>query len=133
MTKFIVDTSVWIDFFNSRLPETLLDNLKAGLENEQVCLTDIILHELLIGCRNRKQYQQLKDLLSPLEVLRIKDDQLDAFNLFAWTVKQNGLLGKFTDISIAYLSHLHHYPILSLDTYFAKLAEKKLISTIEFV
>jgi len=130
--KFIVDTSVWIDFFRGTLSQILSSNLVIGLENRQIVLTDIIFHELLMGTTSRKEFLTLKELLSPLKQLRIQEIQLNAFNDFAWRAHRKGVPGKYTDLTIAFLSHTHQFPILSFDKYFNKLAAKKIIRVISF-
>lgn len=131
MANFIVDTSVWIEFFKGRLPGPVLDNLVTGLENDQISITDIIAHEILVGASTEGQYDDLNDMLSALPQLRIPDHALAEFNRFAWQVRKKGLGGKYTDIAIAYLSRLYHQPILSFDHYFSKLANTGWIQVIE--
>ncbi|MBI2339068.1 MAG: PIN domain-containing protein [Deltaproteobacteria bacterium] len=132
MDKFIVDSSIWIDFFKGRLPDAVAAGLAAGLKNDQAVVTDIIVHELLVGAGSKKHYQELKNLFSALPLIRIEVHALEDFNLFGWNLARKGLLGKYTDLTIAYLSHLHHYPLLSLDGYFQRLGERGIIQVIRF-
>ena len=59
----IIDTSVWIDYFNgTQSPETLW--LDSQLGQRRLALTDIILCEILQGVRDDRQATRLKrDLL----------------------------------------------------------------------
>lgn len=132
MTKIIVDTSVWIDFFKGRLNSTVRQGMEIALEKEQVAITDIIQHEILMGASSKKEWTLLTELLSPLEFLRIQSDQLKDFNQFAWRLRLQGLEGRYTDATIAYLSSIHKYPILSLDQYFKLLDKKDIVSIITF-
>ncbi|MBI4412076.1 MAG: PIN domain-containing protein [Deltaproteobacteria bacterium] len=132
MDKFIVDSSIWIDFFKGRLPDAVSEGLAAGLKNDQAVVTDIIVHELLVGAGSKKDYQELKNLFSALPLLRIEIQSLEDFNLFGWNLAKKGLLGKYTDLTMAYLSHLHRYPLLSLDGYFHRLGERGIIQVIRF-
>ena len=131
MDKFIVDSTIWIDCFKGHLSDSMADRLAAGLENDQAVVTDIIVHEILVGAKNKKDYQELKNLFSALPQLRI-ESPLEDFNLFGWNLAKKGLTGKYTDLSIAYLSRLHNYPVLSLDGYFHRLAERDVIKVISF-
>ena len=66
----IVDSSVWIDYFNGKdLPEvTKLDEL---LETELLGIGDLILAEVLQGFRQDSDYQQAKQLLTSLTVFEM--------------------------------------------------------------
>lgn len=62
----LVDTSVWIDYFNGRAsPETdLLDLL---LRTERLLTGDLILAEVLQGFRRDADFERARELLSTLE------------------------------------------------------------------
>lgn len=66
----IVDSSVWIDYFNGReIPEVAtLDRL---LEAELLGVGDLILAEVLQGFRQDKDYQTAKRLLTSLTVFEM--------------------------------------------------------------
>jgi predicted nucleic acid-binding protein len=66
----IVDSSVWIDYFNGRdNPEVAkLDRL---LETELLGVGDLILAEVLQGFRQDKDYQTAKRLLTSLTVFEM--------------------------------------------------------------
>jgi predicted nucleic acid-binding protein len=66
----IVDSSVWIDYFNGRdIPEVAkLDRL---LETELLGVGDLILAEVLQGFRQDKDYQTAKHLLTSLTVFEM--------------------------------------------------------------
>ena len=63
----IVDTSVWIDFFNdvnskqSRILEDLL------LNDDSLCINGLIEMEILQGIRNETQFVKLKKYLQPFQ------------------------------------------------------------------
>lgn len=132
MASVLVDTSVWIDFFRAKLPRVLSSRLTELLEQQQVVVTDIIVHEILIGALTRKQYRKLQDLMSPFKSLHLTAEDSDGFNSFAWQLGKQGLLGRYTDLSIAYLSHKAGFPVLSFDRYFHRLADKGVIEVIRW-
>jgi predicted nucleic acid-binding protein len=71
----IVDSSVWIDYFNGReIPEVAkLDRL---LETELLGVGDLILAEVLQGFRQEKDYQTAKRLLTSLTVFEMLGAQM---------------------------------------------------------
>jgi len=130
VTKLIVDSSVWIDFFRGKLKPEIRQYIVEFIQIPAVSITDIIRHELLIGAPTLKSYQQLSDLLSPLECLRIREEELFEFDKFAWNLKRKGVDGKYKDLSIAFLSASRKIPLLSFDRYFDKLSALKIIETV---
>ncbi|WP_241824790.1 hypothetical protein [Salinivibrio sp. ML323] len=62
----LVDTSVWIDYFNGvKNPHT--DLLDASIVHGSVAIGDLIFLEILQGIRNDKHYRQTKQSLLSLE------------------------------------------------------------------
>lgn len=66
----LVDTSVWIDFFNGKttIQTEKLDTL---LSSTIVIVGDLILAEILQGFRADKDYQLAKQLLKELELISL--------------------------------------------------------------
>jgi len=66
----LVDTSVWIDFFNhaNSEPARLLRRLIES--DEEICLADIHLTEILQGIREDKAFMELKKYLLMFPILR---------------------------------------------------------------
>lgn len=59
---WLVDASVWIDYFNGvATPQT--DRLDAALGHESLCLGDIILCEVLQGFQRQTEFEQAKAAL----------------------------------------------------------------------
>lgn len=132
MDKIIADTSIWIDFFNGKLFEHVRSKFVSSIENNNIGITDIILHELLMGTHSKRQYQELEDMFGAITQFNLSTVSFSEFNQFAWKVHRLGLPGKYTDLNIAFLAHKHKCPILSFDKYFYKLGKKHLIKIIEF-
>lgn len=126
--KIIIDTSVWIDFFHQNLSSSDEDRLKEMIHFKKVAITDVVLCELLVGASDEKDYLKIKRLFEPIEILRISDTDLNSFYRFSFDLKKKGLLGKYTDLSIAFLGNRHMFSIWSFDRYFQKLETKGLIS-----
>jgi predicted nucleic acid-binding protein len=59
---WIVDSSVWIDYFNGEImPQT--DLLDTALGQREIGLGDIILAEVLQGFRDQKDFEKARDAL----------------------------------------------------------------------
>ena len=65
---FVVDSSVWIDYFNGR-PTRETDYLDNALGREPVAVGDLMLVEVLQGFRRDRDFQTARQLLLSLEVV----------------------------------------------------------------
>ncbi|MCP4469761.1 MAG: PIN domain nuclease [Gammaproteobacteria bacterium] len=71
----LVDSSVWIDFFNgTETTETSL--LEGYLSTDTICIGDIVLAEVLQGFKSDKDYKLAKELLIELPIYQIMTPQL---------------------------------------------------------
>ncbi|MGD9369018.1 MAG: PIN domain nuclease [Desulfobacteraceae bacterium] len=61
----LVDTSVWIDYFNGN-PTWQTDLLECYLSNEPIVMGDLILTEILQGFRSDRDYKTAKSFLNAL-------------------------------------------------------------------
>lgn len=71
----LVDTSVWIDFFNGRITAQT-DMLDRFLGRELILIGDLILTEILQGFRSDADYQTALSLLSALELRNLGGRQI---------------------------------------------------------
>jgi predicted nucleic acid-binding protein len=62
----LVDSSVWVDFFRGKLtPQT--DLLERLLDSQALAIGDLILTEVLQGCRFDKEFNEVRRLFARLE------------------------------------------------------------------
>lgn len=62
----LVDSSVWIDFFRGlSTPQT--DKLEVLLDSEELGIGDLVLTEVLQGCKLDKEFNEVRRLLSRLQ------------------------------------------------------------------
>jgi len=98
----LVDSSVWIDFFNgTNNPET--DKLDEILGLEVVVTGDLILAEVLQGFRSDADYKTAKNILTSLTVLGLigKDLAIKSANNFRKLRKKGITIRKTADVIIA--------------------------------
>jgi predicted nucleic acid-binding protein len=65
---WIVDSSVWIDYFNGRITSQT-DLLDSALGQQEIGLGDIILAEVLQGFRQERDFETARDALLRFSVL----------------------------------------------------------------
>lgn len=71
----LVDTSVWVDFFNGKMTDET-EKLDHYLSSTVIVVGDLILTEVLQGFRSDKDYRIVKSLLTELEQVRLCNTDL---------------------------------------------------------
>jgi len=112
----LVDTSVWIDYFNGHAtPHT--DYLDTALTDSIVAIGDVILLEILQGFRHDQDYQCAKTALNTLDHYELFGNAMaikcaDNYR----TLHQRGItIRRNTDVIIATFCIEHGLPLLFTD------------------
>ena len=115
----LVDSSVWIDFFNGRVTtETnLLDEV---LSTDMICIGDIILAEVLQGFRSDKDYRLARELLLEQPIFQIMTPELALIGADNYrTLRKKGVtVRKSVDNWIATFCIENQLPLLFSDNDF---------------
>lgn len=120
----LVDSSVWIDYFNGRpTPET--DSLHALLGIEPLAIGDLILMEVLQGFRSERDYRTAKRLLTSLPVLELLGCRLaiEAADHYRRLRNQGITVRKTVDVVIATFCIHHDHALLFSDRDFRPFVE----------
>ena len=64
----LVDSSVWIDYFRGR-PTAQTDLLEGLLDSQELAIGDLILTEVLQGCKLDKEFNEVRRLLTRLDLV----------------------------------------------------------------
>lgn len=121
----IVDTSVWIDYFNGK-DTAHCDFLDNALKFQQVGIFDIILMEILQGFKNDKDYLSAKSALSKLPIFEIsnKDNAIIYVDYYRTLRKQGITIRKSNDVMIAGFCIRNELPLLFSDRDFLPFCER---------
>ncbi len=112
----LVDTSVWIDYFNGR--ENKLTNiLDSALLDGTVAIGDIILLEILQGFRDDKDYNRAKTTLATLDLHEMFGRKMvgKCANNYRSLRKKGITVRKTNDIIIATFCIENRFPLLFSD------------------
>ena len=124
MDKVIVDTSAWIESFRPQSEKTFINLVKDLIVKGRILVPGIIKTELLRGTKNKKEYNQLNDLLKGLEYLPVSDDFWEKLSRFSFRLLRKSVTVPLTDTYIALLGIENNAPILHRDKHFDLIAEK---------
>jgi len=127
----LVDSSVWIDYFNGRkTPRT--DWLDVALGSEPLVMGDIILTEVLQGFQSDKDFNTAKKLLLAFPVMDMGGQQLaikSAMN-YRFLRKKGVTVRKTIDVMIATFCIQNHISLLHNDRDFEPMEKYLKLKTV---
>ncbi len=120
----LVDTSVWIDYFNGK-ENKHTDTLDAHLEGDTVAMGDLIFLEILQGFRNDKDYKQAKATLQSLGQYEMFNSELalKCADNYRKLRKKGITIRRSTDVMIATFCIENKLPLLFSDRDFMPFVE----------
>lgn len=118
----LVDTSIWIDFFQN--PESVhnekLEKLIRNSNRAVIC--GIILQEILQGIKDERSCLLTKDRLSRLPFIDTKKETyLQASSLYR-ALRKKGISVPPVDVTIAAIAILNQIPLFTKDQHFKIIA-----------
>ncbi len=119
----LVDTSVWIDFFQSSHGDVAarLDSLIR--DHNRVVLCGIVLQEILQGIRHPKSFEEVRERLLKFPYIETdRDTWLLAASLYR-KLRSNGRTLPPVDLTIAALAISNSLTLFTKDSHFDAVAE----------
>ncbi|MGE5838868.1 MAG: PIN domain nuclease [Deltaproteobacteria bacterium] len=112
----LVDTTVWIDFFEDRSAPHVAALEKFIGDEEDLCLCGIILAEVLQGIRSEEEYAKTKEYLDDLVFLPMQQATfIRAAEIYGSLRKRGVTIRKPVDCMIASVAIEHDIPLLHND------------------
>jgi predicted nucleic acid-binding protein len=124
MDKVIIDTSAWVESFRPQCDRKLGHLVKDSIIRGRVLLPGIIKAELLRGTKNKKEYNQLNDLLKGLTYLPVAEEFWERLSVFSFGLFRKGIIVPLTDTYIALLCIENNASIVHRDKHFDLIAQK---------
>ena len=123
--KVLVDTSVWSLAFRKKGPEKhpAVPKLAALIEeNQGICLTGLILQEILQAFKNEKSAKKMERDLEPVPLLQLsRKDYVDAARLRRKCASK-GIAVTTADCQIAQAAVANGCPLLTADKDFERIS-----------
>jgi len=98
---FLIDSSVWIEYFRPRGSQKVKERVKAILQREEAVSCGIVVVEILRGARNEKDFQILRDSLVSLPQISIDDTVIERASRWGFLLDRKGKVVSTTDLLIA--------------------------------
>jgi len=121
----LVDTSVWIDYFNG-VDNRHVDSLDSALDDGTVAIGDLIFLEILQGFKNDRDFRRAKALLETLDQYEMfgHDMALRSAENYRTLRKKGVTIRKTTDVIIATFCIENALLLLFSDRDFIPFVEK---------
>ena len=112
----IVDTSVWIDYFNGKLSKET-DRLDVILGNQEILLGDLILTEVLQGFQEDRTFREALNMFENFPIISMLGTQLAIQSAKNYrTLRKRGVtVRKTIDVMIGTYCLEKHIPLLYAD------------------
>jgi predicted nucleic acid-binding protein len=120
---FLVDTSVWIDYFRPKTAPRLKDRVRGLLESGAVLTSRVIIVELLRDARKESEYRRLESALFALPRIPLDQDILKRASEWGFRLDRKGLVLPTTDLLITASAYPGH-TLLHRDKDFTRIAEQ---------
>lgn len=131
--RILIDTSAWIESFKKTGNKSLQQLIIKTLDSSQIATTNIIILELLQGCRDKKEYAEMKMRLESLELLPANGKVWDMAYNAGYNLKKNGITIPTIDLIIASIAKTYDYTLIHHDKHFRLVTKHLDISIIDFI
>lgn len=120
----LVDTSVWIDYFNGHVSAEADRLARAIADNEPIILCGIVMTEILLGLRSDAEAGHIAEILDTFDMIPEPDrvDYCEAAALYRRCRSQGFTIRSTIDCLIAQLCLRHDYDLLTKDRDFQRIA-----------
>ena len=120
MSKVIVDTSVWIQFFNApqSKEKAELDKL---LSDNRVVVVGVVVSELFQGSDSQKNCERIEDKIVVLPYAEVSSNVWIEAGEASFNLRKQGISVPLTDILIATLAKENDFEVYTLDPHFKRI------------
>src|SRR4030042_4798560 len=121
--KVLVDTSVWIEFFQKK-DSKISERLKELLRNNQAAYTGIIALELYHGAIEKQSKEFLDNFLPAITCVPTREEYFKEAGELGLALRKKGLIVSSMDLLISFIAIKNNIAIFSLDQHFALISER---------
>jgi predicted nucleic acid-binding protein len=129
----LVDTSAWIASFREKGNDKLKDFLRSALELDHVVTTNIVVLELLQGCKTRREYDALKERLDILPLFVLDDKAWSLAYEAGYALRRKGITVPTVDILICAIAKSHGLKVLHHDDHMKSLSRELGMKAVDFL
>jgi predicted nucleic acid-binding protein len=131
--RVLVDTSAWIVSFKKKGNDEVKEFLKHSLQEGTAATNELIVLELLQGCKNRKEFQNLKMRLESLDRVEITKETWERTFSLGFSLRRKGITIPTVDLVVACLAMENDCFLLHHDKHFTMMRSYSSLQLIDFL
>ena len=118
--RVLIDTSVWIDYFQDTKSagSELMDDI---LSHGDVYVPKVVIAELIQGARSEKEISVIKGFAKAFTIVEEGKETWYKAGKLSYDLKKKGKTINLTDCYIAVIAREHNCSILTLDKHFKEI------------
>jgi predicted nucleic acid-binding protein len=128
--KILIDTSIWIDYFQNR-SSLISEKVDKILSKNEVYVPKIVIAELIQGAKSEKEISIIEDFLDAFHIVDQKEDTWLKAGRLSFDLKKKGKTINLLDCYIAAIAQEHECKIFSLNRHFKEIQSIADISLID--
>ena len=117
----LIDTSVWISYFQSNPPARVSAAVDEALERNEVCVPKIVFAELIQGAHSEKDLIAIREFLDAFTIIQEGNDTWQEAGKLSYALKKKGKTINLADCYIAVLAKENDCSIMTLDKHFREI------------
>ena len=115
--KILIDTSVWIDYFQNKT-SSISEEMDRILSEDEVCVPKIVIAELIQGAKSLKEITVIEDFLEIFHIIDQKEDTWIKAGRLSYDLKKRGKTIHILDCYIAIIAQEFGCKIFTLNRQF---------------
>jgi predicted nucleic acid-binding protein len=128
--KILIDTSVWIDYFQNK-SSPISEEMDRILSEDEVYVPKIVIAELIQGGKSSKEIAVIKDFLEAFHIIDQKEDTWIKAGRLSYDLKKRGKTIHLLDCYIAIIAQEFDCKIFTLNRHFRDIQKALPVLLIE--
>lgn len=116
--RVLVDTSVWIAYFQASPPARIPHLVDDILGRDEVCVPKIVIAELMQGAHSEKELATIREFLDAFTIIAEGETSWIEAGKLSYSLKKKGKTVNLADCYIAVLANENNCSIMTLDKHF---------------
>lgn len=118
MNKYFIDTSIWIDYLNNDIDNNLQKKIQKYIIDNDIYFNGIIIAEIISGCKNNKEREQIKYMFSGLNFIELLFDDYLKIGEYNSNLLNKGIKIPMSDLIIFYCTYKNKLKLITKDKHF---------------
>ena len=98
---YLIDSSLWIDYFRPKGSSAVKSRVRQVLQNDEALTCGIVIVEVLRGARTEAEYSMLEESITSLQQIPFDNEIFNRAAQWAYQMDRKGRIISTTDLLIA--------------------------------